>query len=1122
MIRRMGPLLPLAIRRSFAGRGMMAVMALGIVVAAVLLASAPIYARAMSDLGLRFLIADELDGRHAVWVNLYEVPVASPDGVALQRAVEKQIEGRTGWYADSVARNVTLGKFKLEKPATSPLGQRLLGQPQSLTGYEAHVRVVSGRLPAKADGVLEVAMGTLAARASGLSVGDRFNLQDFVDTCVRHFQADMNAPPPPPCDPTATFAFGFPAVLTAIIEPTSGSDRWWVLGAQRFFDTIAQPNPEPPIAPMFANESALVELAGTSFPSYRASATWFVYTDGSALDHGNYLRARADLDALRLELEPQQALVSHPLRETLDNYGTTSSFQQKPLAILLLQITAIALFYVAIVAALLIERQAAEIALLRSRGASMGQVLLLFAIQGLLIGIPAVLAAPFLAAGATALLGLTPLFSSVSNDALLPVGVPPLAFGMAAGGVVLSLFAFIVPGAIVAKKSATSLRRAQARPAASVIQRYFIDIGLAAAALLLLFELRQKGSVFTPSATGGLSSDPLLLASPALLIGAAAALILRFYPLLLRAVSRLTQRTSGPVVSLGLWQVVRAPAQYTQLTLLLMMAVAVGTFAASYTATVDRSYRDRAGYESGADLRASASSTGALTGDTPARDKTLGTIPGVKLASSAYRSTAQLATAGIGGQRFQLLAVDPAAAANMLWTRGDLADDPLPTVLRTIESDIPAPGRTLPGKPTSLSLWVNGGPEMAGVTLWVRIREAKGQFILVQLGDLDTAREWKQLTGAFETKFAGEPAYPLTLASILVSEPNGRFGIAYPPLYLDDITVTDAAGTVSVAEDFEGPSRWSSLETRDKTPDVFAVAAEQVHAGKAAGRLTFHTGSSRDPRGIFVTGQLTPIPAIVSKSFANSTGLHTGTTGLAVTDTNALIPIAVKGEFDLFPTTQSAVGPVVVINRDLMMLWADTSNFLGQGALGSNEVWLSLKPDAGLEAVKAGLKSSDWALDRTVSLQETLQRNEKNPLIAAGGSGILALSFVAVMALVAAGLLASLRAAVTRRRAEFALVHAMGFSRLQLFRMLALEYTVVFVAGTGAGAILGLFLGRQMLTFLDVTETGAKVEPPFILVTQWLLVGLGVMLVLSIFVAALTLATRQVNRTSDAQALRVE
>ncbi|MEO6397819.1 MAG: FtsX-like permease family protein [Tepidiformaceae bacterium] len=1115
----MGPLLPLAIRRSFAGRGMMAVMALGIVVAAVLLASAPIYARAMSDLGLRFLVADELDGRYAVWVTLPDVPVATPDGEALQRAVTKQTEGRTGWYADSMTESVTLGKFQVK--GAGALEPQIVGQPQSLSGYESHVRIVSGRLPKRADGVLEVAMGTATARVSGLSVGDTFRLQDFVDTCVRHFQAD-DAPPPPPCDPATTFSFGFPVVLTAIIEPVSDADHWWAVGARRNFEPLSQPTPEPAIAPMFADQTALREFAGRVFPSYRASASWYVYSNGGALDRGNYQRARADLDALRLEMEPLQGLVSHPLRDTLDNYSKTSSFQQKPLTILLLQITAIALFYVAIVAAMLIERQAAEIALLRSRGASMGQVLLLFAVQGLVIGIPAALAAPLLAAGATAVLGLTPLFSSVSNDRLLPVGVPALAFAMAAGGVLLSLVAFIVPGAVVARKSATSLRRGEARPAASFIQRYFIDIGLTAAAVLLLFELRQRGSVFTPSATGGLSSDPLLLASPALLIGAAAALILRFYPLLLRAVSRLTQASSGPVVSLGLWQVVRAPAQYTQLTLLLMMAVAVGTFAASYTSTVDRSYRDRAGFETGVDLRASGSSASALTGDSIARDKTLSAIPGVESASSVYRSTGQLATAGVGGQRFQLLAVDPAAAAKMLWTREDLADDALPTVLRTIESDIPAPGRTLPGKPVALSLWVNGGTEMMGVSLWARLREAGGQFVLVRLGELDTGRAWVQLTASLEGQFSVEPTYPLTLASILVSEPNGRFGVAYPPLYLDDITVADASGGVSVAEDFEGPSRWASFETRDKTADVFGVVGDQVHGGKASGRLSFHTGSSKDPRGIFVTGQITPIPVIVSTGFANSTGLHTGTTGLAVTDTNALIPIAVKGEFELFPTTQSTVGPVVVFNRDLLFLWADVSNFLGKGSLGSTEVWLSLAPTAELAAVKASLKSSDWALDRTVSLQETLQRNEKNPLIAAGGSGILVLAFVAVMTLVAAGLLASLRAAVSRRRAEFALVHAMGFSRLQLLRMLALEYAVVFVAGAGAGAILGLFLGRQMLTFLDVTEDGAKVEPPFILVTQWLLVGAGVMLVLGIFVAALTLATRQMNRTSDAQALRLE
>ena len=57
-------------------------------------------------------------------------------------------------------------------------------------------------------------------------------------------------------------------------------------------------------------------------------------------------------------------------------------------------------------------------------------------------------------------------------------------------------------------------RRAQARPGASILQRYYLDFVLVALAALLLWELNERGSAFQPSATGGVSSDPILLASP--------------------------------------------------------------------------------------------------------------------------------------------------------------------------------------------------------------------------------------------------------------------------------------------------------------------------------------------------------------------------------------------------------------------------------------------------------------------------------------------------------------------------------------------------------------------------------------------------------------------------------
>ena len=95
------------------------------------------------------------------------------------------------------------------------------------------------------------------------------------------------------------------------------------------------------------------------------------------------------------------------LTEALNNYDLSANFQQAPLTILLLQIAAIALFYVAIISVAIVERQADVIGLLRARGASVVQIGLLYTLSGLLVALPAAVVAPFIAAAGTALLGLT-------------------------------------------------------------------------------------------------------------------------------------------------------------------------------------------------------------------------------------------------------------------------------------------------------------------------------------------------------------------------------------------------------------------------------------------------------------------------------------------------------------------------------------------------------------------------------------------------------------------------------------------------------------------------------------------------------------------------------------------
>ena len=147
---------------------------------------------------------------------------------------------------------------------------------------------------------------------------------------------------------------------------------------------------------------------------------------------------------------------------------------------------------------------------------------------------------------------------------------------------------------------------------------------------------------------------------------------------------------------------------------------------------------------------------------------------------------------------------------------------------------------------------------------------------------------------------------------------------------------------------------------------------------------------------------------------------------------------------------------------------------------------------------------------------------EKNPLIAASGSGILVISFAAILVLVAAALMVSLFMSIRRRRVEFAVLRAIGLRRQQIVVALFVEYMLVAFVGIVVGAVSGLILGNQMLSFLEFTETGTRVEPPFILQTDWIMVGIGVGVILLVFVLALVAARGFLARNSDSTALRTE
>ena len=1106
-------------RRSGRTWRLLAVLALGMLMTATLLASAPVYARTMADLGLTFVVRDQLSETPGNRTDFQNVPLQTAEATNLRDSVQRRIDERLGWFSAGTSLYLRGPRFVLAREGEAPQLLAPIGQLQSVAGFENHVSVVEGRLPASTGPgePIEVVLSVASAEAARVDVGETLILAEDFDDCAREIPSE-DRPPPPPCTPTATVRYVLGMTIVGTIEPIDPDDSFWVRQVETLFDPYRLLPENGPVAPMFTTEQTLLERFGGEFPGYTAQTSWRTFADPEQLSRTNFERARADLRGLFDDLSPIGGASFSPLTTVLEDYGREAQYQQAPLTILLLEVAAVAVFYVIIVAMVIVERQADEISLLRSRGATTRQIAMIYLSEGIILGVPCLVIAPFLAAAATAFLGLTPTFDNVNDGRLLPVTVPLAAFGYAAMGVVISIAALLVPAVVASRSSAVARRRESARPGVSFMQRYYLDLVLAAIAALLLWELRERGNVFTPSATGGVSSDPLLLASPAILVAAAAALMLRFYPMALKLGARMLSRNASAPLAVGLWQVARSPGNSARLALLLTMAVAVGTFAASYADTAAKAYDERALYRAGVEFRAQAIGTSYSMGtNTERADSRLGELEGVELATSVLRTVGGPATLGLSSRTFQVLAVDPDAAAALLWFRDDFADESLRELLAPLGAPEPLRGIALPAGTEAVGIKVLPPTNANSQSIWLRLRDANGGHQMLQMGTLEGAG-WTEYRTDVRRGPGGELPEPMSIVSIVITEPANRFNTMELSIGFDEVTAHTASGPV-IVEGFEAAPAWQPLRARPTQSDVFEVTTDAAAEGRQSGRIVRQAGQSTSFWGLHVSQSNVPLPVMISRLYADATGLQMGGTGL-VSVSSAFVPIRVEGIFERLPTLSSADGPALVFNREHLLSYLGLAQ--SDTVPGLNEAWFDLEPGADRAALDAELDSAPYYLTRVIDQQSELQSLQQNPLISAGGAGILYIAFGAVLLLVGAALLVSLWISVQRRRTEFAVMRALGLSRGQVIRLLAFEYAIVAVLGLAVGAYLGRLVGERMLSFLNVDEDGRLAEPSFILQTDWLLVVAGAGVVLVVFAFALAFAGRLISRTSDGQALRTE
>jgi ABC-type lipoprotein release transport system permease subunit len=1139
--------LPIVTRRVKANARLLLAVVIGAVLAAAIMSTTSIYTDAIRDLGLKYA----LDERGEDEINMTIVSSSQPSTADsfsrsqdfIETAAENELGGVLDDEVTSIGRSSTFFPSAPGQPFP-PEESRPRSHLNFITGVDEHLSV-EGRMPGDASttaGVapeIEVAVGAETAQRLGIKVGDKFDLHPFWQLNVEPVHV----------------------TVVGLVTQNDPGEAYWLKQTDLFtfatstWDTI----------PFLVTRETFFNAVAAYLPSMVSDYTTLLYVDTSSINARNadsVLQSTTSFETL-LTTNVTRSAIASQLPDVLTTFDEKLFFTRIPLLVLVLQIAAIVLYYLFMVSTMLIERQAGEIALLKSRGATTGQVMKIYFVEGLAIFAIAMVAGPPLAATVISLLGQTPPFADLTDGSNLSVHLSPAAYLWAGGGALLAFITLLVPAYLATRRTVVQQRAASARPSNQpFFMRYYLDLGLAGAGALLLYQLDRRGGLVTEGFFGEQSVDPVMLLAPAFFILTVGIVFLRLFPVVLRLLAWVVARAQGAAVLIGMWQLVRNPVHYSRLVLLLMLATAVGMFAASFGATLETSYADRAYYESGASYR--LTDTRAIPGSGPfgAADETANLL-GAEGATPVYRTSGSQGET-ISRLSVDLLAVDADTFDDIAYFRSDFAAGSMSSLMDKLREQRPETfGVEMPADARWLGLWVNPVNMPSAFALQIEAYDATGRYFSYLLGPddvqqmpvgwnllvTDLKRPGTNFTNAFVRRNTAfdrvngpypilEPQGPLTLTSIMLRSPT-RLAAPFGGIQFDDLHTTPAATLDPELETrkvrFDPDRAQGGLPDATEVYNFDSVADfvplqgvlptklnDQTRAVAAGSYTSLELSWQPQPgllsgHGLQFSSGGGPMAVLASTGFMEATGLKVGdVTNLFIT--NLFMNVQIVDTYDLFPTLKDPRENASLIADGPTLAALINANPAGPLQY-PNEIWFEGDEES-LNALNEGVESSKFG-GQVVSFEELQLAQQKDPLVAAGWEGILFISFAAILILSAIGFLIYSYLTAQRRTLEFAVLRTMGFSKKQIAIVVGFEQVFVIGLGMIAGTLMGMRLGSLMIRYMGLTETGDEVLPPMHLEISWFTVGTAWLVLGLVFLVTIGAVVLLYSRLALHRVLRI-
>ena len=443
----------------------------------------------------------------------------------------------------------------------------------SMTDLDQHIRLISGRAYEKKvteDGYIEAMVSSYTFTKNKLMLGDELMMKNIKD------------------------ADGNPIMIriVGVFANDENEDGYWIKSSDGY--SII----------MFIDSDLFHSyFVDTDKHNYTFASSWYLRFDYSKIRPEEIGGIGKKLSQLQAEYKDlYSSVAAEGIAKVTDNYLQNSKKINVTLLILQVPVLVLLCTFLYMISDQMLQLERNEISLLKSRGASRLQIILMYLLQSFLLAMIGLVGGVFVGIFLCKAIGSANAFLEFVSRRNLVMSFDMEVVYYALGAVVVSICMTVIPVIRFSGVTIVNLKRKKSRSQKPFWQKYFIDIILLAVGAYGYYSFSHRTDELLAEVLSGGNIDPLLYVSSSVFILGAGMTAIRLQPILVKLIFKIGSRFWKPAAYSSFLQSIRTGSRQVFMMIFLVLTVALGIFNATVARTILSNAEANAKYLAGADI----------------------------------------------------------------------------------------------------------------------------------------------------------------------------------------------------------------------------------------------------------------------------------------------------------------------------------------------------------------------------------------------------------------------------------------------------------------------------------------------------------------------------------------